>query len=374
MKKAAYKIITARMMSPKRRFLVITMLVMSMCLSGVHADAQKRDRVLTVMTRNMDNGSDFGPIFAAASFPDLITAVTATYAEVQASNIPERAAAVADEIAVTHPDLVGLQEVSTYRTGPFGGPATTVTYDALQSLLNELASRGLHYAPVGVLTNIDAEAPAIGPSGLFDVRFTDHDVLLARTDLQISEFKLENVQVQHFITNLSFPSPTLGLVTTPRGWISVDAKLRGKQYRFVTTHLEFLSPAIQAAQAAELLNGPGNTDVPLIFAGDFNSDAESNNAAANPAYPILLSAGFVDTWKQLHPNDPGFTFALHGEDPFTAFATPNARIDLILSRNGRKGVTPFSVDLIGNQLTDLTPSGLWPSDHAGLVASTKLEP
>ena len=159
MKKAAYRIITARMMSPKRIFLVITMLVMSICLSGVHANAQKRDRVLTVMTRNMDNGSGFGPILAAASFPDLITAVTATYGEVQASNIPERAAAVADEIAATHPDLVGLQEVSTYRTGPFGGPATTVTYDALQSLLTELASRGLHYAPVAVLTNLDAEAP-----------------------------------------------------------------------------------------------------------------------------------------------------------------------------------------------------------------------
>ena len=154
-----------------------------------------------------------------------------------------------------------------------------------------------------------------------------------------------------------------------------DAKLRGKQYRFVTTHLESLSPAIQAAQAAELVNGPGNTDVPVIFAGDFNSDAESSNAAANPAYPILLSAGFVDTWKQLHPSDPGFTWPLHGEDPFTSFSTPNERIDLVFSRNGRKGLMPFNVDLIGNnQSTDLTPSGLWPSDHAGLVASFNLEP
>jgi endonuclease/exonuclease/phosphatase family metal-dependent hydrolase len=168
---------------------------------------------------------------------------------------------------------------------------------------------------------------------------------------------------------------TAKLLTIPHGWISVDAKLRGKQYRFVTTHLEFLSPAIQAAQAAELVNGPGNTDVPVIFAGDFNSDAGSSNAAANPAYPILLSAGFVDTWKQLHPNDPGFTFPLHGEDPFTTFSTPNERIDLVFSRNGWKGITPLNIDLIGNnQSTDLTPSGLWPADHAGLVGSFKLEP
>ena len=117
-------------MSPKRIVFVTTMLVMSICLIGVPA-GQGQDRVLTVMTRNMDNGSDFGPVFAAATFPDLIAAVTATYAEIQASNISERAAAVADEIAATHPDLVGLQEVSTYRIGPFGGPATTITYDAL---------------------------------------------------------------------------------------------------------------------------------------------------------------------------------------------------------------------------------------------------
>ncbi len=349
---------------PRRTFLVIAiMLTMSICLSGVHANAAGRDRVLTVMTRNMDTGTDFGPIFSATTPLQLLTAVGAAYAEVQASNIPERAAGIAKEIEANHPDLVGLQEVTTVHTGPFGGPATTLVFDQLQSLLDELASRGLHYGPIAVLTNLDAEAPTFDSSfNLFDVRVTDHDVMLARTDLQISEFELEKIQFQHFTTNLTFSSPTLGLLTIPHGWISVDAKLRGKQYRFVTTHLEFLSPAIQAAQAAELVNGPGNTDVPVIFAGDFNSDAESSNAAANPAYPILLSAGFVD-WP------------LHGEDPFTAFSTPNERIDLVFSRNGQRGLMPFNVDLIGNnQSTDLTPSGLWPSDHAGLVGSFKLEP
>jgi endonuclease/exonuclease/phosphatase family metal-dependent hydrolase len=362
---------------PRRTFLVIAiMLAMSICLSGVHANSAGRDRVLTVMTRNMDTGTDFGPIFSATTPLQLLTAVGAAYAEVQASNIPERAAGIAKEIEANHPDLVGLQEVTTVHTGPFGGPATTLVFDQLQSLLDELASRGLHYAPIAVLINLDAEAPAFDSSfNLFDVRVTDHDVMLARTDLQTSEFKLEEIQFQHFTTNLTFSSPTLGLLTIPRGWISVDAKLRGKQYRFVTTHLEFLSPAIQAAQAAELVNGPGNTDVPVIFAGDFNSDAESSNAAANPAYLILLSAGFVDTWKQLHPNDSGFTFPLHGEDPFTSFSTPSERIDLVLTRNGWKGIAPLNVDLIGNnQSTDLTPSGLWPSDHAGLVASFNLEP
>jgi len=80
----------------------------------------------------------------------------------------------------------------------------------------------------------------------------------------------------------------------------------------------------------------------------------------------LLGAGFIDVWSKAQPSDPGFTWPLHGEDPFTPIATPTQRIDLVLARGG------FGVQgarLVGNnQLTDLTPSGLWPSDHAGVVA------
>lgn len=86
------------------------MLAMSICLSGVHADAVGRDRVLTVMTRNMDTGTDFGPIFSATTPLQLLTAVGAAYAEVQASNIPERAAGIVKRLRQNQPDLVGLQE------------------------------------------------------------------------------------------------------------------------------------------------------------------------------------------------------------------------------------------------------------------------
>src|SRR6266496_291818 len=74
------------------------MLAMSICLSRVHANAAGRDRVLTVMTRNLDTGTDFGPIFSATTPLQLLTAVGEAYAEVQASNIPERAAGIAKEI------------------------------------------------------------------------------------------------------------------------------------------------------------------------------------------------------------------------------------------------------------------------------------
>ena len=110
-----------------------------------------RDRELVVMTRNMYLGTDFGPILSATTFPEFAQRVADAYIEVQHSNIPERAAALALEIDRKQPHLIGLQEASIWRTGPFGGPATTVQFDALKSLLEELDSLGLHYTPIEFL-------------------------------------------------------------------------------------------------------------------------------------------------------------------------------------------------------------------------------
>ena len=208
------------------------------------------------MAQNMDEATDFGPVIASTSLSQLLGAVSATYVEVQASKIPERAAGVAREIGAAQPTLVGLQEVSLWRTGPLGSrtpTATTVTFDQLQSLLDSLAQQGLHYRVVGVRTGLDVEAP--GSSG-FDARVTDRDVVLARADLPVSDLQVLNVDVQNFATNLSFPSPLFGSVPNPRGWIAVDAQIRGATYRFITTHLEAFAVPVQVAQANELVHGP----------------------------------------------------------------------------------------------------------------------
>jgi hypothetical protein len=87
------------------------------------------------MTQNMDEGTDFGLLASATTPAQFVAAVTATYQEVQASNIPERAAGVAAEIAVARPTLVALQEVSLWRTGSPGSPGSplsvTLTSDFL---------------------------------------------------------------------------------------------------------------------------------------------------------------------------------------------------------------------------------------------------
>ena len=51
-----------------------------------------------------------------------------------------------------------------------------------------------------------------------------------------------------------------------------------------------------------------------------------------------------------------------------ANSTLTDRIDLVLFRGA---LAVADVSLVGNQQTDRTPSGLWPSDHAGVLAKRR---
>jgi len=89
--------------------------------------------VFSVMTRNMDLGSDYGPALAAHDAASFAHGVATIYNEIVASNIAERAAGIAREIRETMPTVVSLQEVSlvqrfgwtgTQGTSPNAPPAS----------------------------------------------------------------------------------------------------------------------------------------------------------------------------------------------------------------------------------------------------------
>lgn len=365
----------------KRKFGALTVALTVFLISASSNSAHAQSLTSTpcdkfdVMTRNMYVGTDFSEIFAAQDTPTLLAEVAEAFAAVQASNVKARIEAMAHEIKTTKPDLISLQEVALWQTGPFdptSPSANTVAFDYLQLLLGELnKNESLNYEPVAVLTNLVAEAPAVGPTGLFDVRFTDRVVVLARTDLNNKNFDVENAVAAHFSTILSVPTPTLGQVTIPRGYISADVERCGQTFRFVAAHLESFEeqlglpfPYFRFAQAMELLQGPANTALPVVLAGDFNADAEN---PGDPTYQLLLSGGFLDAWSQTSPNNPGFTWPLFLNNPF-AYTTPTQRLDLVLTRGA---ITAEKTNLVGEH--DVTPMLPIPSDHAGIVASLKLQ-
>jgi Endonuclease/Exonuclease/phosphatase family len=357
-------------MSINHKALGLLCMIAFILANGPAAYADNHHRTIRVVTYNMYIGTDFTDVFQAQNQFELVTEVAEAYSDMLASNVSARAAEVADQIQAADPVLVGLQEVALWRVGAPFDPASAenVTVDQLQMLLNALNDRGLYYAPIAVQTNLDAELPAVfGPTAALDVRFTDRVVMLARTDLDVSQFKVEGIQTGTFATLLPISSPTIGTITIPRGWASADVKMRGKEYRFVTTHLESFFEPVQYAQAFELLQGVANTERSVILTGDFNSDA----AAAGNSYQLLVGSGFTDAWGVSNPLISGYTWPLSAELPSTLL-NPTQRLDLILTTGN---ISVIGSDVLGESPTaDLTSSGERPSDHAGVMTTLVLEP
>jgi endonuclease/exonuclease/phosphatase family metal-dependent hydrolase len=87
------------------------------------------------------------------------------------------------------------------------------------------------------------------------------------------------------------------------------------------------------------------------------------------AFNTLLAGGLTDTWPIANPGDPGYSFGF-GElvnDPSPA-GLFTQRIDHVMTKGDIK---VKKSRLIGLDPANRTASGLWPSDHAGLVAKLK---
>src|SRR5580692_1826300 len=93
-------------------------------------------REVTVLTLNVYFGTDLGPAFGAQDLTELIETLGKLWAEVQATDIPGRAASVARQIAASAPDLVGLQEIALWSMGTPGAMAPK--YDFLLLILDAL--------------------------------------------------------------------------------------------------------------------------------------------------------------------------------------------------------------------------------------------
>ncbi len=379
-----------------------------------HKGGWYRDKV-KVMTRNLYLGADIFKVIEAAQNPDpalggldVPIAVAEFFETVQYTNFPERAEAIADEIWLHRPHLIGLQEVSLWYTqspsdffilGPSGlepnpdqAPADELVYDYLQILQDALAERGLNYAVAVSVTNADVELPMLmgfitipdnpDPVPTFDdLRMVDRDVILVRGDVDVS-----NPAAVNYSLNVSDMIGGVSLEFT-RGWTAVDATVCGENYRFVNTHLETAGDpesffrVVQAAQMKELLTILSYESYPIILVGDFNSSPLHKPGEGchhdygcqpyvSPYMQATMFAGYLDAWDLiLWPRD-GFTASFD-----ELVSDPNAeltqRIDLILLKPQQKEIKRVAAMTIGDNTFNMTPSGLWPSDHAGVVAGIK---
>jgi len=334
--------------------------------------AQATPLDLKVMTQNMFFGTDLAPL-ATATPATLPFIVAAGFAEVVASNPAGRIARIADEIAAAQPHIVGLQEAVTLATRTpslltgFPGPEV-VAFDFLPMLLGELAARGQSYTAVAVGTGINLAAPGFDPFTmpvLTDVRFTDREAILVRTDLPLDEFKVLAAGAPTFAATLPV---TVGGVTVqiPHTYPFVDVQMGDIRFRAVTTHLEPTFPPVQVAQSLELISFLNGASYPQIALGDFNSRADGSTTAS---YGNMLAAGFKDTWLEKGIG-PGFT-CCQAEDLLNIPSLLSERVDFVFHRDGFR---TLGIDLLGEEPGDRIATGQWPSDHAGLLATLAVVP
>ncbi len=311
-----------------------------------------RKKCFSIMTWNIYFGADLTPLINTTpeEVPEIMTEI---YQQVQQTDFPARARSIAKQIWETKPDLIGLHEVALWTVQ---SPTTKNVISFLMILLKNLRKLGLDYCVVAVNKNFRKKLPS--STGEL-IGLLDRDVILARQKLP---WKFSNIQKKNFATNLVVPIGNEPF-TVLRGWSSVDVCFNGKKFRLVNTHLEGNSTEIQVAQVTELLKGPAVTDLPLIFIGDFNSNA---NGRETPTYDILINAGFTDAWP-IAGQGSGFT-AFQARNLRNPLSTLSKRIDLILFRDNFRVKQGYTV---GDQQKDRTLSGLWPSDHGGVGAILK---
>jgi endonuclease/exonuclease/phosphatase family metal-dependent hydrolase len=359
-----------------QRVALATILILAAFVFGWGATAraeEHNDGDVRIMTQNLFQGTNFTEILAARSPMEFLIAVATTRQNILATKPAERAAAIAREIARERPHLVALQEAAILRSAlvpvapppALPVPVTSVEVDQLGLVLAELDRLGLPYHVLAILPNIDAQAPSF-PS-FVSVRLTARMAILARSDLGSDDIRLSNVQQQASLVNTSITTPFGASITDPRGWASVDVKVDGREFRFVTTHLDQSLP-INRLQAGEAIQSAVNsTELPVVFVGDFNNRANVPSDPSFANYQALLNAGLVDAWQQKHPYDPGLNCC---QNPSLANVTSDftLRVDLVLLRGG---IEVRDIHVVGGSPSDRV-DGLWPSDHGGLVATLRI--
>lgn len=347
---------------------------------------------ISVMTQNQFLGADLTPIITAPDPVAFNEANIAALARITENRIQLRAYALALEIALKRPDVVGLQEMFSFTNNGANGEAPF--RDHLADTLTALSDLGLDYTVVAQVQNMNVTIPVDRdrdgtPETAVGVR--DRDVILVRGGLAATPVPYSSLCARpsadggpgcNYQIVASAPLP-VGTLTIERGFVGVDVTVNGRPYRVVDTHLEVpdldpsnpLSPAVQAAQAQELtaiLAASTPADRTLITLGDFNSSPEDEITQVGditivPPYIQMVAAGHIDTWN-LDPRERQENTCCHAEDLSDPASGLFERIDLIFSKTAPASVR---ADVLNDHPIEYKLFGRWATDHA--VVAAKLQ-
>jgi len=360
-----------------------------------------------VMSRNIYLGADVGK--ALELIPDLPAAAQFMWDQMKKTDFNKRAKLLADEINQYQPDVIGVQEATTWQCQKNLWSKKAKVYDFIEILLKELSggyvvaefentrayNPGFSISPIPYLTKVtDPEVfPKLFSQTSASCGFETGDALLVKKQLQPAIINVGNSEYEATYSIV----PTL--MTIYRGYSWADIKINGTPTRFITTHLESLWDENKipnsAKQAQQLITDTAKTKMPLILLGDFNSDprdprAKSNsnpgeqpvasqncpeNSSTCNAYKLIIQAGFTDLGPDsLDPKNFtwGMNAELSGADEKRLEAAKKMgnkfgfsdRLDYVFVKN--------NIILRSAQIIGVKPP--YASDHAGVVAKVEISP
>jgi endonuclease/exonuclease/phosphatase family metal-dependent hydrolase len=327
-------------------------------VAGTGRGRGQSENAVTVATRNCYLGGNLFRLLTAAmeGREAVQTAVSDLVRTVDRSHVAERMDAVAAELERTEPDLVGLQEVALIRTGePTAGTtptATDVRYDFREALTAALSERDLPYRVVAAVETTDFQLPATVDGERRAVRLTDRALLLAHESVAT-----ENVTTGRFDAAVSLSDGERS-ITVERGHLVADATVGGTRLTVCNTHLESASAGTRLEQARELEALLADRRDPVALVGDLNSGPGGSRGAYDH-----LTGTFRDA-----ADGVGNT-CCHAAGLRNDEVSLTARIDHVLVRGalGATDVTRVGADPANRIAVD--GDRLWPSDHAGVVAT-----
>ena len=201
------------------------------------------------------------------------------------------------------------------------------------------------------------------------MRYTDYNLVLTRAGLPARMLTTSDPAQGRYAAYI--PLPPLFGVNVTRGWASVDVTVGGRTFRFFTTHLEAYNETVRNLQAGQLAAAVAASPHPVVVTGDFNSyDLACPGAIQTGAYTTMSAAGLVEVWPSVWQRDPCGGYTAGQTTLESATSGLDHRIDFIFFQPSSWDAV--QTEVIGDQLRDKTPSGLWPSDHAGSVGTLRM--
>lgn len=373
-----------------------------MALFGNGAPAHAQDSSVTVMSRNIYLGADVG--VALELLPDMPAAAQFMWEQVADTDFTKRAPVLAAELARDQPDVVAVQEATTWLCRSSIVGSSTAVFDFTDELLEQTRLAGVEYVlashggqeafnpgySIPVLPFLTTVRDPTTFQPLFGsdeaaCGFTIADALLVRADLagDVVAVGTGDYESKYAVVPVVFE--------VQRGYVWADLRTGSGVVRILTTHLESVwdegAVPWSVLQARELIAATKEWSMPLVVIGDFNSDPRDPRGkdAPNPglqpdtttgclqqvteptlatadascnAYWAMVQAGFVDAGPDAR--DPanatwGASALLAGPDLLRlsqAQGNPYGytdRLDYVFTANGARATR---AELVGNRWPD----------------------